>query len=337
MKQTATSHGHRPRAVAAVLAGALVLAACGGGGDGDAFVGKQDADATPGLEESPGGIDEGHEKGDQPVDQPLESGEAVSFLPFDAAAPSGHRTVTDACGSNEGPLDDENPWLNHRSPATYAVPADWGNIETSSGGSDVLVGNDVRMRFRTDSGDKVDVGYEWDIRNMDGEITDYNNDPWTTFDYDSSRGDSSATIEYESVETVSIGDQEVELFYRDPSQAPDHVDGEEYKARVKVMEVTNPDPNSNGIDIESFVVTISFDSDATDMTPALVESIISSISIPTCEWDEELLRQEALRSIDLNGDGEFKSQEEVRAEQSEQFDEMQAELEAELEAESEEG
>lgn len=340
MKPLSISTGHRTRGVAVALAGALLLAACGGGGGGDdAFMGKQDG-AGPAGGESPVGDDpvtgEPFEDTGGDGEQPLASGEATSYLPIDAAAPSGSRTVAESCGPDDDDVDvadGEDPWPKHRSPVLFAVPDGWRNIETSSNGSGYLVGNDVRMRFSTESKDKVEVGFKWDQRNLADEITDPNGDPRTTFDYDSTRGDSSTVIEYDKVATVSIGDQDVDLFYRDPSQAPDHVSGEEYQARVTVMDVTNPEPSSSGTATSSFVLKITFDSDATDMNPDLVESIISSFSLPTCQWDKELLNQEFDRQIDLNGDGVVESYEERQAEQAKRMDEMMAEQEAELEAE----
>ncbi len=299
-------------------------------------MGNQDGDPSA-FGDNPVGEDP---VGEDPIgddgEQPLESGEATPFLPFDAVAPSGRRTVAESCGPDDDDKVDvangEDQWPKHRSPMLFAVPDDWHNIQTSTSGT-FFVGNDVRMTFGTGSKDQVDVGIEWDQRNLADEVTDPNGDPRTTFDYDSTRGDSSTVIEYERVATVSIGDQDVEVFYRDPKQAPDHVSGEEYVARVTAMEVTNPEPSSSGTATSSFVLKITFESDATDMTPDLVESIISSFSIPTCQWDQEVLNQEFNRQIDLNGDGNVESFEERQAEQSKRMDEMMAEQEAELEAE----
>lgn len=334
MKKAIAPNRYRRNVAAVAIVGSLVLAACGGGGDGDALADSRDRELTAGAEETEETRDASTDEPDDADSGALQSGEAISHLPFDAEAPTGYRMVANGCEAEAESGDDVDSSLKYTSPISYAVPTEWDSAGRSSGGSGGLLGSDVDLKFNTEDGDHVEVGYDVDSHNGDGEITDRNGDPWKTFDYDYSIGDDTARIEFENVATVAIGDQQVELLYRDPSQAPDHVSGEEYKVRVSVMEMT--DPNRGRTEELSLVLNVTFDSDAVDVTQETVESIVGSLSMPTCQWEEDLIMQEMNRNIDLNGDGKIKSREEALAEMTEQLDDMQSEVQEELEEELEE-
>ncbi len=51
-------------------------------------------------------------------------------------------------------------------------------------------------------------------------------EPWRSYDYDYIADDVTTVITYEQVATASVQAMTVEIFYRDPSQAPEIVDGE---------------------------------------------------------------------------------------------------------------
>lgn len=331
--------GARRGVIAFALAGALVLAACGGGGDDDDAVDGSGGDRPGvGVDEANGGVDQTSDEADgdgtEGGDQALQSGEANSYLPFDAEAPAGYRSVADECEAQADGGDDDAP-TKYTSPIGWAVPTGWTSGGRSSGGSGGVLGTDVDLRFTTEDGDRITIGYEWDTHGPDNVIHDYNGDPWKTFDYDSSIGDDKARIVYDSVSMVTIGDQEVELFHLDPNQAPEHVSSVEYKARVRVMEIIDPKQGPRAPSESSFVFTISFDTDGADVSQEAAESVVGSLSMPTCQWDDLIVNQEMYRGIDLNGDGEIKSIEDAQAEMQANLDEMLAEQEAELEAELE--
>lgn len=311
-----TTDRNRNRALPLLLAGSVLLAACGGGGDDTKAEDEPKDEATPAAGDT--GEDRETESDGDADGSDLPEGVAISHLPFDGEAPSGFRMITDECQAGEGDADDDG----YHSPFVFAVPEDWTIRGLGSGGSGGVLGTGVDVTFTTSAGDDVTVGYDWDTRTADGQIADWDGEPWTSFDFDSQVGDDKTTIEFDEVATITIDEQEVDLFYRDPSQAPDHVSGEEYRARVAVMDLTSmSDPDA--VNEYTFVVTITFPSDAADVTQDVVETIVGSLSIPTCTWDALLVQEETYRNVDLDGDGQVRSIEDSLAE-------MQADLEARL-------
>lgn len=310
----------RTRAFAVLAAGTLLLAACGGGDDEPEATDDAGELATPAGEQDESTDDAGDGDGE------VVEGVAISHLPFDVEAPSGFRMVPAECAADDDSADSDDEETEYQSPITYAVPEDWASSGRSSGGSGGILGTDVDLSFDTGSGAGVNVDMEWDSRTADGEIADWEGEPWTTFDYDSQVGDSTARIEFEKVATITVDEQEIDLFYRDPAQAPDHVSGEEYRARVAVVDLTAPF-ETGGVNEYTMVITIEFPSDAADVDQDTVETLLETLSMPTCVWDELLIDEETFRNVDLNGDGEIRSQEDAIAEMQEQFESLRQEHE----------
>lgn len=295
-----------------MLAGTLLLAACGGGGDDDV-----EASEDPEAGRTPAASEEQDATTDDEGDGEPAEGVAISHLPFDVEAPSGYRMVTDECQAGDDA--DEEDGSTYHSPIVYAVPEDWVTSGRGSAGSGGVLGTDLDLTFTTDTGDKVEVELSWDSRGADGEITDWEGEPWTTFDYDSQVGDATTRIEFDEVATITVDDQDIDIFHMDPAQAPEHVSDEEYRARVAVADLTAMhDPD--GVNEYTAVVTVTFSSDATGVTQDVVETLVGSLGMPTCTWDDLLVREETFRNVDLDGDGEVKSQDEALAEMQEELD-----------------
>lgn len=315
--------------IALAVVGALILAACGGGGDDDAVKDRFEAgveDAATGADETADGAD-----GDQAeADGRSLEGEANSHLPFDGEAPAGFRMVSNGCEAEVDGGDADAP-ADYSSPIGYSVPTGWTTGGRSSGGSGGTLGTDVDLRFVTADRSEVTIGYEWDTYGPDNVVHDWEGEPWKTFDYDSSVGDDEARIVYESVSMVTVEDRELELFYLDPTQAPNHVRRAEYKVRVPVMEIIDPNYGPSTPTEQSFVLTIEFPSELSEVTHETAEMIVGSLNMPSCRWDELITDQEMYRRIDLNGDGKIKTVDEGLAEMQDNLDELLAESEAELE------
>lgn len=302
----------------------MVLAGCSTGGGDDAGDAEPRQPAT--TVDADGSVASSEDEADpQDDEQAVEAtGDPVSHLPFDGEAPDGYRMVSGDCEANAEAqaAAEEAGEYDYASPLVFTVPDTWTGAGKGSGGSGGIVGTDVDLTYRTAASDEVEVAFEWDERGPNGEIYDIG-EPWTSFDYDYVAEDVTTVIEYEKVATVDIEDQSVDIFYRDPSQAPDLVDGHEYKARVSTFDLPNSLLTPDGVDQYSVVFAVTFGEDTTEVDQAAVEAIIGSVNLPTCVWDDLLAFEEVTRQTDLNGDGEVKSMEE-----------WQAELMADLEAEA---
>lgn len=53
-----------------------------------------------------------------------------------------------------------------------------------------------------------------------------------------------------------------------------------------------------------------------------VEAIVGSFNMPTCVWDNVVVKEETMRNIDLNGDGKIKPQSEYQQELQDKLDEL---------------
>lgn len=322
-----------------LLVAAFGLSGCGGGDEDSASVGggaatEEVADAQP--------TDESFDSEDS---QGADAPDPVAVLPHEVEVPSGFRMLPASCdpggpndpdrpkgeiGQPEETDDDGDP--KYSSWITYAVPEGWTAAGRGSAGSGGLTGTDEDMSFRTGDSDntKVKISVDWDSLDFEGTITDSNGDPWETFDYDYSIGDDSTTITYDKVADVEAGDQEAELFYMDPAQAPDHVSQAEYKVRLDAFEIPEVGPDG-GYELmtESFVVTVEFDAEEAVLDQEVVERVIESFVLPECSYDYALESAELRLNIDLNGDGHIRDADDVQ----EELQEMQEEMEARLEEE----
>jgi hypothetical protein len=304
------------RLVPALIAvGALTLGACSSSSD--------DTSTDAGQESSTTTLSTDSESPDDT--EPMIEAEATALLPIDAEAPAGSTMVTADCTATEeaAQLDDAPPADVHRSPIVFAVPDTWAPMGSGSGGSGSVLGTDTDMDFEVDSGDRITIDHEWDSFTMDGEIADFDGDPWTSFDYESSTGDETTEITYDEVATVTIEDQDVDLYYRDPAQAPDDLTTAQYKARIDVAELPSPMAEPGATRTYSLVVTIDFDPEDATITQDVIEAIVGSYNIPTCTWDDLLQEQELLLQVDLDGDGDVMTQQEAQQELQEQLDDLQ--------------
>jgi len=317
----------------------LGLGACGGSDGDDASPDTTAAQDTSGATPSESGGDTDESSGGQePTDADVP--DPVALLPLEARVPDGFRQGAANCDPGypndpnrgeepdfEGGADRYSSWF------TYAVPEEWGSAGRGSAGSGGITGTDEDRRFDWDAENSsrgtIEVAVDWDSRSPDGEVLDWEGEPWTTFDYKSSVGDDEATITFEKVATVTVGDQEADLFYLDPAQAPNHVSQTEYRVRLGVLEL----PRNQGLGEfplvpYSVVVTISFDASETPVDQATVEKIVESFTLPECTWEATLLAHEMIVGVDLNGDGHVRSAEDLQAELEEQLAEMQESSEA---------
>lgn len=326
------------------LAAALGLSGCGSGTD--------DTSAEPTVD--PGLEDSNNPDSDEPSDSEepaaADAPEPVAVLPFEIEVPSGYRMLPARCepgypndperprGESSDSSDDEadySTWI------TYAVPETWESVGRGSAGSGSVTGSDEDLSFRVDRGDgstgDVNIEIVWDNRDFDGNITDYNGDPWESFDYDNQVGDDNTTITYENVATLGVGDQEAELFYRDPAQAPDDLSVAQYRVRLDAFEL--PKNNTSGgyeLVPQSFVVTFEFDNEKIPLDQATIESIVESFVLPECSWDGTLLDHELLLNLDLNGDGHIRDADDVQKELAEMQEGLEEQMEEQRKESSDE-
>lgn len=301
--------------------GALSLGACSAGGNNDAGDFGEVSSATVGTSDANPSEDNTTTGA---------AGEATSLLPVDAVAPTGYTMVTARCAATAATAatdaaaksDSATPADVHRSPIVFAVPDAWSAMGSGTGGSGTVLSNDADVEFDRESGERVTVDYEWDDRTSDGGIADSSGRSGKTFDYDVSTADKTTTITYDKVATVTVGDQDVDLYYRDPSQAPNDLSKAQYKARINAVEMPRSQMEPNKTTVQSFVVTIEFDP-ATAVTQDVVETIVGSYNMPTCTWDDLLEEEELTLQIDLNGDGRIMSMADIQKQLQDQMDALE--------------
>lgn len=324
---------------ALVLVAALGLSGCGGG--------EEDSSASDGNDTTEEFADDvaGNEPSDsegagEPGD--ADAPDPAAILPNETDVPEGFAMVPANCepgGPNDPEAskdkrDDADAGTKYSAWITYAVPEGWESAGRGSAGSGGVTGTDEDLTFRTGESDrtKLRITVAWDSKNVDGTITDSSGEPWESFDYDSSIGDEATTITYDNVATVQVGDQQAELFYLDPAQAPDFVSQTQYKVRLEAFEM--PRRTADGtyeLMAESFVVTFEFDEEDAPIDQETIESIVGSFVLPECSSDAALEEAELMLNLDLNGDGHVRNAEDLQAD----LQEMQEELEAKLKEERE--
>lgn len=294
-----------------LIAAALGLSGCGGGTDA-AIETETEASGSSkkrATKSDPGDVD------DVKVDAP----DPVATLPFTFDVPAGQRMGVATCddpdtAGGDGNDDDEHTYTTG---ITYAVPEAWKTVGRSSGGSGGVTGTNETLTFQVGESSretlKVTVG--WDTRDLDGKPTDSSGEPWTTFDYDVTVGDKSSKITFDKVGTVQIGDQQAELYYLDPTQAPDLVQGAEYRIRIEAFQLPRMVPDGSfKLMPESFVATLSFDPETVSISQDDIERILKSFVLPECSWDKILLDNELMLHLDLNGDGHIRNAEDLQRE-----------------------
>lgn len=213
---------------AVVGAAVLALAACGGDDD-EAF-----EDLVP--DEVTEQIENAEEQGEEQPDDVEEQGERelqpLRFLLPDEDDPGdGFTRITASCVDT----DDFGASL------TFGVPDEWEATGRSAGGGGSMLGGNVDLTFDTGSGE-VEIEMEPDSRMPDGPPLDSEGEPWESFDYEITGSEGSRTVSFDSVDTVTVGDQEVEIFLAE--QDPDTVFTSltEHKVRLETVELPNPAP-----------------------------------------------------------------------------------------------
>lgn len=277
------NHRRHMGALLAAAPVALVLAGCG----------SDEATLPEGMEEEFGELLEDVDAEETSTDNqgpeivPLEI-----LLPEEGTTPSGWTRLPATCASPEGV-----GWFTH------AVPAGWekGGVGSGSGGP---LGHSVDVTYRTGSGE-VTVALDGDSRDHDGEFTDGSDGSfdyeWESFGDD---GTASGEITFDRMSTVQVGDQEVEIFVADPSQAPDIVSSVEHKARVEVAQVPNPAPGDrDGQRPHSYVIEIRYSPEDVQLPDATVEGIVASLAMPECSREMLVVTTEVQLSADVDEDG----------------------------------
>lgn len=308
---------NRPWRSAILLAGVLVLGACGGGGGTDA--GNGDTSTT--LRKSNPATDSDRDGDAQQKDLP----KPVALLPIDGEAPTGYTMGTAPCDAANASGERETG-VAHPTWITYAVPEGWAPAGYGGGGSGGPTGTGESLSFGTDPDgkfrDKIEFELDWDQQGSDGTVLGSDGKPWESFDYTSSiNGENEVTITYDKVGTVEVGDQTVDLYHLDPAQAPDHVTGEKYKARVEAFEM--PSLAKNGkLTTSSFVVTVSAEADNPNFTQESVEEVLATYSMPSCTWARILKDYELMLGVDLDDDGKVYSAQDAQKDLQAKLDEQ---------------
>lgn len=296
-----TTHPPRNRRVrrGAVIAttAALLLAGCGDdGGDSGAPPGLddivEDLDATtePDSDDAGGGGDATTE---------LEIVPPTFHLPATAEVPPDFEMLPAVCDSP----DRDGTWI------TYAVPADWDNTSRSSGGAGSPLSTSTELGFvRPDAGD-VSIDLEPENRMPDGTILDGSGEEWESFDYEittySDEGETTTEVTFESRGSVTVGEQDVEIWIAEQSQAPDELRSTRAMARVELADLPNPAVGDDDkVRPASFVVTISWDAEDGDLDDGTMGRIIESLTLPDCSRERIVAQEEVQLGEDLDGDGD---------------------------------
>lgn len=318
-KHRVAKRGLQAVAVAALLS----FSACGGGSDSATSESESDGDKST--------VTTGNKAGSDTTEAgPTESVEPVLYLPLDAEAPSGFRAAAESCRADPSEPDPDG---TYRTWIGYGVPEGWKNAGFSAGGSGGPHDNQA-LKFDVDDGNSlhgmVSVDVEWDDRHPDGTILDSNGDPWETFDYEVTyHGDTERTVEYtyDEVGTVDVGDGAADLYFFDPSQAPDDLGTTaHYKARVDAYELPQSQATLDESTPFSFVVTIEYDTEDESVTKDQVEQILGSLMMPQCTWDHILGDAELRLGVDLDGDGHARNADDAQEEMQENLDAMRDNL-----------
>lgn len=311
-QNTTTPTPTRPRTrrlIGVVAVAALALAGCGGddGGDESGLPSGLDElveDAGDGGELDLG--DDGSSDGDATAEgTDLEIVPPRFHLPAAADVPSGFEMLPAACDPPEG----EGTWI------TYAVPEAWENTSRGSGGSGSPLSTSTELGFvRPDAGD-VSVDVEPENRMPDGTILDGSGEEWESFDYEittySDDGETTDQIAFESRGTVTVGEQDVEIWVADQAQS-EMLRSTQAKARVEAADLPNPAiGDDDKLAPASFVVTISWDADAGEVDDGTMGSILRTLTMPECTRDRIVAQSEVQLGVDLDDDGEVATVEDL--------------------------
>lgn len=283
----------RIRVLATLLATTLVLTACGGATDELAEAEDEFSELIDEMEKAAEETPE--DAGDDPAVASAREVLPPEFhLPEPTDSPAGYSRVPAVCES-----DADGAWI------TYAVPEDWENNSRGGGGSGSPLSASLELGFDLPNGGRVSVDLEPESRRPDGSIVTSSGEPFESFDYDYSIGDDSTTITFDSLETVSAGDQEIDVWVAARDQAADFLSATEHKARFEVASLPNPAPgDDDGYMPASFVLTVVHNPDEVDLDDGVVTNVVESLALPACTTDRVQQEQELRFDEDFDGDGE---------------------------------
>lgn len=299
------------RLSATVAALSLLATACGGGGEAEDELSQMMDEMTEAAEDAEPSAGDPTDSGSD--DGSIEVLPPEFHLPDPTDAPSGFSRLPAVCESEEG----DGAWI------TYAVPEGWESTSRSGGGSGSALSTNLELGFDHPQGGRVGVELDPESRQPDGTILSGSGEEFQSFDYEHSVGDDSTTITYDLIETVAIGEQEVEVWKAPRDQAPDFLSTTEHKARFEVASLPNPAPgDDDGYTPASFVLTVAHNPDEVDLDDGTVTTLVESLALPGCTVNEIQLAQEVRFEEDFNGDGEVTTSEDMLEEVQDQLDEL---------------
>lgn len=206
-------------------------------------------------------------------------------LPEPDGAPDGYERIAASCEEPE----EFGAWF------TYAVPADWELTGSSSG-----------------SGSPLAINTDLTFTRPDGTLLDPAGEPFVSYDYIYKVNGEPTEITFDPVDTVSVGDQEVDIVVARPDQAPDILSSTEFKARVETAKIPNPADDEDGYRPTSLTITLVHDPADGELSDDVVATVVESLAMPSCSIDHTVAILEINFNEDLDGDGDVDGAEDIR-------------------------
>jgi len=286
----------RQRAIApistALLCGVL-LTGCG------SDVPEFDFDALEDSSESQQSTDPDPGQDDPALAEPA----PIEFLlPETSDTPSGFHQIPARCDTSSD-ANEYRGWYG------FAVPEGW-EANGRTGGSTSPLDDGTTVSFGSGS-IRSSVEAQSDSIDGDGSIGDGQGGKWATFDYDYKIGDSSVTVRYDEVGTVSIAGQDIAIMAAPYQQAPDRLKVTEYKARIEAAHVYGRFYDGT-VYPASFVVTIKPTTDDKELSEEIVRGIVGSFTMPECAKKLVIVTEEATTQKDADGDGQVATPDDYR-------------------------
>lgn len=269
------------RTLAALVAGALALTACGDdGSEADRAQDALDDILEEARDAAEAAGDDVADDADDDADDDQASGPAEAEPPeFTLTGPveAPADTVLDPA-SCISPDESGPPFFDHY------VPADWirrGAGASGSGG--VTMSGD--HRYELPDGTMVNLDVETESY-VDGEPAGPDlSTPWETWDFDITEfgdaGEVTTRITYEELDPVEIDGESFDLYFLDQAQS-DLVSASEYKLRITFAEVPTGGVAPQDRRPESAEVTFSWDAEDGDVPEEQVRELLSTFRLAEC-------------------------------------------------------